>query len=118
MLHFSRQQLPCIQEDSVRLRSEEDNVIIVENIYQIRALLNVPCAVVGASYRHYFSVLQVFTACEAAKQSNKVACPCAADWKYRGEDYSFCADPNNGGFLWCATQTDEVGGRVPFIFQI
>ena len=63
----------------------------------------------GASYRHYFSVLQVFTACEAAKQSNKVACPCAADWKYRGEDYSFCADPNNGGFLWCATQTDEVG---------
>ena len=54
----------------------------------------------------------MFTACEAAKQSNKVACPCAADWKYRGEDYSFCADPNNGGFLWCATQTDEVGGRV------
>ena len=51
----------------------------------------------------------MFTACEAAKESNKVACPCAADWKYRGEDYSFCADPNNGGFLWCATQTDEVG---------
>ena len=51
----------------------------------------------------------MFTACEAAKQSNKVACPCAADWKYRGEDYSFCADPNNGGFLWCATQTDEAG---------
>ena len=60
--------------------------------------------------------LQVFTACEAAKQSNKVACPCAADWKYRGEDYSFCADPNNGGFLWCATQTDEVGSSS-ILFQ-
>ena len=62
--------------------------------------------------------MQVFTACEAAKESNKVACPCAADWKYRGEDYSFCADPNNGGFLWCATQTDEVGRRVFFISQL
>ena len=58
----------------------------------------------------------MFTACEAAKQSNKVACPCAADWKYRGEDYSFCADPNNGGFLWCATQTDEVGSSS-ILFQ-
>ena len=47
-----------------------------------------------------------------------MACPCAADWKYRGEDYSFCADPNNGGFLWCATQTDEVGCRVIFYFKI
>ena len=60
----------------------------------------------------------MFTACEAAKESNKVACPCAADWKYRGEDYSFCADPNNGGFLWCATQTDEVGCRVLFYYKI
>jgi len=54
----------------------------------------------------------VYTACEAAKQANPVPCPCVQDWKYKGETYSYCADPNNGGFNWCATETDDNGNYV------
>jgi len=56
-----------------------------------------------------FCEADVYTACTATKEDNPVTCPCAADWKYKGDSYTYCADPNNGGFEWCATETDDDG---------
>jgi len=53
----------------------------------------------------------VLTACQAAKEANKPACPCVdgGAWKYRGKPQSYCSDPTNAGFTWCATAVDANG---------
>ena len=53
----------------------------------------------------------VYEACKEAKAANAKPCPCASAWKFRGEDYSFCADTGIG-FDWCATETDAKGNYV------
>jgi len=49
--------------------------------------------------------------CEALKEANAPACPCVegGDWKYRGKPQSYCSDPTNAGFTWCATRVDKNG---------
>merc|ERR1712156_760797 len=53
----------------------------------------------------------LLTACQAAKEANKPACPCVdgGAWKYRGKPQSYCSDPTNAGFTWCATAVDANG---------
>jgi len=53
----------------------------------------------------------VLTACETKKAATRPTCPCVAggEWTFRGEAFSFCADPSNSGFEWCATETDSAG---------
>ena len=53
----------------------------------------------------------VYEACKVAKAAAMKPCPCASSWKFKGEEYSFCADTNIG-FEWCATETDSAGNYV------
>jgi len=55
---------------------------------------------------------EVRTACRAAKNENMPSCPCAAEWKFSGDTFSFCADPTRGGFPWCATDVDDDGNYI------
>ena len=54
---------------------------------------------------------EVLTACEALKEANAPTCPCVEGgaWKYRGKPQSYCSDPTNAGFTWCATAVDDSG---------
>ena len=52
------------------------------------------------------------TACQTAKSENMAPCPCAAEWKFDGDTFNFCADPTRAGFTWCATETDQDGNYV------
>jgi len=53
----------------------------------------------------------VYEACKVAKAAAMKPCSCASSWKFKGEEYSFCADTNIG-FEWCATETDSAGNYV------
>ena len=53
----------------------------------------------------------MYEACKDAKAAAMKPCPCASSWKFKGEEYSFCADTNIG-FEWCATETDAAGNYV------
>jgi len=49
--------------------------------------------------------------CEALKEAAAPSCPCVegGEWKYRGKPQSYCSDPTNAGFTWCATAVDSSG---------
>ena len=60
---------------------------------------------------HSLTVRGMFWQCETKKASSRPTCPCVTggEWIFRGEAFSFCADPSNCGLEWCTTDVKECG---------
>jgi len=50
----------------------------------------------------------LIAACEQAKQDNLPTCPCVDGgvWYFQGVKNSYCSDPTNAGYTWCAASVN------------